>query len=163
MKNSYWYCLFAPLLLVLFFASPLQAQQTNTDQQPANAITDSTASTNDDDTTIYTTTDVAATVDKNKWRQHLQSRLGEPTMNAMKNGIQPGKYTVAVQFVVEKDGHISEVKALNDPGYDLAKSAIKIVKAGPKWTAAEQKGKKVRSYHTQPLSFVIGPTKTIQL
>ena len=117
----------------------------------------------EDDNTIYTSTEVAATVDDKLWRRHLESRLGEPTMDAMKNGIKPGKYTVNVQFVVEKDGRISEVKALNDPGYGLAKSGIKIVQSGPKWTAAEQNGKKVRSYHTQPISFFIQQTRTIQM
>lgn len=164
MKSKHRYNLSTCLLLTLFFASSLKAQQSTTDSRPTNAVVaDSTSMATDGDKTIYTKTEVAATVDKKLWRRHLEFRLGEPTINAMKDGIQPGKYTVDVRFVVEKDGSVSEAKALNDPGYGLAKSAVKVVQTGPKWTAAEQNGKKVRSYHTQPISFFIQQTRTIQM
>ena len=69
--------------------------------------------------------------------------------------MKAGTYTVNVRFLVEKDGSISDVVALNDPGYGLAKAAEKVVKTGPKWTPGQQGGKTVRSYHTQPINFVI--------
>jgi hypothetical protein len=164
MKSNHCYCLFTGLLLALFFASPVKAQQGTYGSPPSNTVAaDSTSMANDDDNTIYTTTEVAATIDKKTWRRHLESRLGEPTINAMKDGIQSGKYTVNVRFVVEKDGRISDVKALNDPGYGLARSAVKVLQTGPKWTAAERNGKKVRSYYTQPISFFIEQTRTIQM
>ena len=68
-----------------------------------------------------------------------------------------------VRFVVEKDGSISDVKALNNPGYGLAGGAVKVVQSGPAWTAARQNGKRVRSWHTQPISFVIAQPKTTLL
>ena len=69
--------------------------------------------------------------------------------------MKAGTYVVNVRFLVEKDGNISYADALNDPGYGLAKAAVKVLNTGPKWTPGEQNGQKVRSYHTQPITFVI--------
>jgi hypothetical protein len=158
-------CYFVTCLLYIgFFTTSVKAQQSTTDSRPINSVVaDSNSTATNGDNTIYTKTEVEATVDKQLWRRHLESRLAGPTINAMKEGIQPGKYIVTLQFVVEKDGSISAVKALNDPGYGLAKGAVKVLQTGPRWTAAEQNRKKVRSYHTQPISFFIQSTKTIQM
>ena len=69
--------------------------------------------------------------------------------------MKAGQYIVNVRFLVERDGSISDVKALNDPGYGLGAASVKVVRTGPKWKAGEQNGRKVRSYQTQPLTFVI--------
>jgi protein TonB len=69
--------------------------------------------------------------------------------------MKAGTYVVNVRFLVEKDGSINDVHALNDPGYGLAKAAEKVLKTGPRWSPGEQNGRKVRSYHTQPITFVI--------
>lgn len=66
-----------------------------------------------------------------------------------------GQYTVNVRFLVEKDGSISDVKAVDDPGYGLADASVKVVKTGPRWWPGVYEGKIVRSYHTQPITFVI--------
>jgi len=71
------------------------------------------------------------------------------------NSTQP---EVKAAIDVEKDGHVSEAKALNDPGYGLANRAVEVVQTGPPWTAAEQDGKKIRTYQTQPISFLIQST-----
>ena len=156
MKSKLRYYYVICLLSTVIFASSVKAQQSTTDNRPGNSVVaDSTSMANDGDKTIYTKTEVEATVDKKIWRRHLESRLMEPIINAAKGGMQPGKYTVNVQFIIEKDGSLSDVKALNDPGFGLAKSAVKVVQTSPKWTAAEQNGKKVRSYHTQPIFFFI--------
>jgi protein TonB len=75
--------------------------------------------------------------------------------DAAASGMNPGTYTVNVRFLVEKDGSITQVTALNDPGYGLKQGAEEVVKRGPKWAPGEQNGRKVRSYHTQPITFVI--------
>lgn len=74
---------------------------------------------------------------------------------AAKKKMKTGQYTVAVRFLVEKDGTLSDVTALNDPGYDLAKAAVTVIKTGPSWRAGSVGSKKVRSYHTQPITFQI--------
>lgn len=99
--------------------------------------------------------EVQATVNINLWRSHLQRQLERYIEDAANAGMAAGQYTVRVKFVVEKDGSITDVKALNDPGYNLAKGAEEVLKKGPKWIAGQQNSKKVRSYHTQPITFVV--------
>lgn len=110
--------------------------------------------TGNDDPTIEKA-EVEAYVDLMAWRQHLEKNLQKPIEKAAKKGMKTGYYIVLVRFLVEKDGTMSDVKALNDPGYGLAEASVKVLKAGPLWVAGELNGKKVRSYHTQPLTFVI--------
>ena len=106
------------------------------------------------DTTIFEKVEVEASVDKAAWMAHLTKELWPVIEKAAIEGIKPGSYTVRVRFLVEKDGSISYVHATNDPGKGLAKSAERVVKTGPKWKPAEHNGKMVRSYHTQPITFV---------
>jgi periplasmic protein TonB len=107
------------------------------------------------DTSIFTKVDVEASVDRDQWIEHLVKNLQSPIEKAAKKGMKAGTYAVNVRFLVEKDGSIADVQALNDPGYGLAKAAEKVLRTGPKWRPGEQNGKKVRSYHTQPITFVI--------
>ncbi|NMH29385.1 energy transducer TonB [Flavobacterium silvaticum] len=63
---------------------------------------------------------------------------------------------VMVQFVVEKDGSITDIKALNNPGYGLDKEAIRVLKTmRVKWEPGIYKGQKVRTAYTLPISVQI--------
>lgn len=104
---------------------------------------------------IVAKTEVEASVDLQQWIDHLIKNLQSPIEKAARKGIKAGTYTVQVKFLVERNGSISDVHALNDPGYGLGKAAEKVVKTGPKWTPGMVNGKFVRSYHTQPITFVI--------
>lgn len=108
-----------------------------------------------DENKIFEKVEIEARVNTAAWRRHLQQKLQRYIENAAMDGMAPGKYTVNVRFLVEKNGSISHVKALNNPGYGLARGAEQVVKTGPKWSPGEQNGRKVRSYHTQPITFVI--------
>lgn len=66
---------------------------------------------------------------------------------------------VTVQFAVEKDGSLSDIKALKSPNALLSKEAIRIVNAMPKWSPAKVKGKVVRSYFRLPINFRIPDTE----
>jgi len=66
---------------------------------------------------------------------------------------------VAVSFVVETDGSISEVKALNDPGAGLANEALRVIKQSPKWQPAMQNGHLVRQSYTTPINFSLSEEK----
>lgn len=105
--------------------------------------------------TIADTVEVEASVDVQAWKENLEKGLQPIVEKAARKGMQPGLYTVQVRFLIEKDGSISDVKALNDPGYGLAKGVEKVIKKGPKWIPGTVNGKVVRSYHSQPVSFVI--------
>ncbi len=109
----------------------------------------------DTSTNVFEKIEVEASVDRDEWIDHLAKNLQPVVVKAARKGMKPGTYTVLVKFLVEKDGTLSDVHALNDPGYGLAKGAEQVLSTGPKWKAGEQNGKKVRSYHTQPITVVI--------
>ena len=83
---------------------------------------------------------------------YLGKEVKYPEM-AREAGIQ-GK--VYVKFVVKKDGAIGEVKVVRGVHKTLDREAIRVVKSMPKWTAGEQRGKKVSVWFTLPVNFRIG-------
>lgn len=84
------------------------------------------------------------------WRRYLELHLQYPE-SAQENGTQG---VVRVQMVVDKDGNITEVQALNDPGNDgLGAEAERVIKQGPKWKPAEQNGRKVTYRFVQTVTF----------
>lgn len=60
---------------------------------------------------------------------------------------------VLVNFVVEKDGSITEVKVVKPTFPSLDAEAIRVVKAMPKWKPGYQKGQAVRVQFTMPINF----------
>lgn len=61
--------------------------------------------------------------------------------------------TVLVEFVVEKDGSITQIKIKNSVYPDLDEEAIRVLKISPKWIPGENLGKKVRVSYTLPIKF----------
>jgi len=61
--------------------------------------------------------------------------------------------TVYVQFVVEKDGSISDVKVVRGIGGGCDEDAVRVVKSMPKWKPGKQRGRPVRVYFTLPIEF----------
>jgi hypothetical protein len=132
-------------IIVLFSFSTVSAQSTDSVSQQQSVRQED----------VFEKVDVKATIEYAAWRQHLESQLQAIVDSAAALGIPSGKHIVKVRFIVERDGSITNVKAMNDPGYGLAKGAEMILATSPKWTAAKKKGKKVRSYYIQPIGFVI--------
>ena len=69
---------------------------------------------------------------------------------AMENGIQ-GK--VYIQFVIEKDGSITDTKVIRGVDASLDKEAIRVINSMPKWKPGKQRGKPVRVSYTLPINF----------
>lgn len=69
---------------------------------------------------------------------------------AAENGIQ-GR--VVVQFVVEKDGSVSQVKVVRGVDPSLDKEAVRVISSMPKWIPGKQNGVSVRSRFTVPVTF----------
>ncbi|MBI1227284.1 MAG: TonB family protein [Bacteroidetes bacterium] len=62
--------------------------------------------------------------------------------------------TVVVSFVVERNGSITEVKALNDIGGGCAKEAVRLIKTLPKFKPGlNGNGEPIRVQYTQPVRF----------
>ncbi|RYY98419.1 MAG: TonB family protein [Chitinophagaceae bacterium] len=87
------------------------------------------------------------------WANYLRRNLNADVPG--QNGAPAGTYTIRVQFIVDKEGNISDVKSLNDPGYGMGDEAVRAIKRGPKWTPAQQNGRQVKAYRTQPITFVV--------
>jgi len=87
------------------------------------------------------------------WRKYLERNLNPST--PVDNGAPEGLYTVYVQFVVSKDGSISDVKALTNHGYGMEAEAVRVIKKGPSWTPAIQNGRSVNAYRKQPITFQV--------
>lgn len=73
---------------------------------------------------------------------------------------------VLVEFVVEKNGKIGEIKTLHDPGLGLGIAASNVIVAMKakkiKWQPAVHKGKKVASRYMTPVSFNLAmPVKKV--
>ena len=69
---------------------------------------------------------------------------------------------VTIQFVVNKDGSISEIKTLRSPNPLLSDEAIRVVSAMPKWKPATQMDKPVRCNYRLPIMFRLPPAQTEQ-
>jgi hypothetical protein len=73
--------------------------------------------------------------------------------------------TVVVLFIVDREGNVSEVRALDcteagverclGPGTKLAEIAVNAIRKGPKWTPAMLNGRKVKAYRRQPVTFML--------
>lgn len=87
------------------------------------------------------------------WQKYLERNLNRDL--PVDNGAPPGKYTVTVSFIVSKTGDISEVQALNDPGYGTKAEAVRVIQKGPKWKPAVQNGRNVIYRHKQNITFVV--------
>ena len=69
---------------------------------------------------------------------------------AQENGIQ-GR--VITNFVVERDGSISDVQVVRGQDPSLDREAVRVIKTMPKWKAGQQRGKPVRVRFTLPVVF----------
>ena len=82
-------------------------------------------------------------------QQWISKNIKYP-MIAQENNIQ-GR--VFVQFVIERDGSVTDVKVARSVDPSLDKEAIRVVKAMPKWTPGKQRNKPVRVSYTVPINF----------
>lgn len=60
---------------------------------------------------------------------------------------------VYISFVIEKDGSMTDIQVKRDPGYGLAKEAIRVLKSlKTKWEPGFIKGKPVRTSYNLPIT-----------
>jgi len=82
------------------------------------------------------------------WQRYLNRNLRYP-QEAIDNEIQGA---VVVQFIVDKEGNVSDVEAISGPN-ELRAEAVRVIKKSGKWTPAVQNGRQVKSYKKQPIVF----------
>ena len=81
--------------------------------------------------------------------QYVQKNMKYPSQ-AQRMGLE-GK--VFVEFVVGKDGKITDVRVLRGIGAGCDEEAIKVLKNSPAWTAGRQRGRPVRQRMVLPITF----------
>ena len=86
-----------------------------------------------------------------KLYEYLGKNIKYPQI-ARESGIQ-GR--VFVNFVVEPDGGVSNVKVLRGIGGGCDEEAIRVIKSMPKWKPGKQRGKAVRVQYTIPVVFKV--------
>ncbi|HMK27060.1 MAG TPA: energy transducer TonB [Chitinophagaceae bacterium] len=85
------------------------------------------------------------------WKKFLIKNLKAET--PVDNGAGVGRYTVVIQFVVDKEGNVSDIKALTNHGYGMEEEALRVIKKSPQWEPAIYNGYKVKAYHKQMITF----------
>ena len=96
--------------------------------------------------TIYKTTEVAPAPEGGlvAFYEYTKENISYPT-DAKQKGI---KGNVFVQFVVEKDGKLSNIKVVKGLGYGCDEAVITCLRTSPKWKPGKQQGKIVRVQKT---------------
>lgn len=101
---------------------------------------------------IFPVVQVQASYDGN-WENFLKRNLNADL--PVENGAPAGTYKVTVSFIVAKDGKVSSVKALNNPGFGTAEEAVRVIKNSGDWNPGVQNNIHVNSYKKQTIVFVV--------
>lgn len=104
---------------------------------------------------VFTKTEISAeyAAGEAAWKTYLMKNLS--TRVAEQEGWKAGTYTVIVQFIVMKDGSITNITTTNYLGTKTAQYCIDLVKNGGLWKPAIQNGKAVNAYWKQPITFLL--------
>ena len=87
--------------------------------------------------------------DANECSKWVNSKLVYPEI-AKENGVQ-GRVTL--QFTVNADGTVSNVKVLRGVDSSLDKEAVRVVSSSPKWKPGKQRDRAVKVTYTFPVIF----------
>jgi periplasmic protein TonB len=141
-------------VLFVFFSNTLISKASRNSAPYCNIFIDSLPDTSLEDT-IFQRVDVEASFPggEDGWRTFLQNNLKAETPIKKKSPV--GQYMVVVQFIVDKQGKISDITALTNHGYGMEKEVIRVLKQSPRWLPAIMDSRKVKAYRKQPITFVV--------
>ena len=86
------------------------------------------------------------------WSKFLQKHLRYPD-GAVADHVQ-GK--VWLSFIIERDGHLSNITVDHGPGFGLDEEALRVLKLAPAWKPGMQNGQAVRVKYNIPINFQLG-------
>jgi TonB family protein len=84
------------------------------------------------------------------WQKFLQKNIYFPSQYKITNADQA---VVMVRFAITEDGTVSEVTVTDSFHPDIDKIAVEAVKKSPKWKPAISHNRKMKEYHSQPVTF----------
>jgi protein TonB len=79
------------------------------------------------------------------WSKFIQKTLRYPETD------MEGRVTIS--FIVEKDGHLSDIQILKGVSAELDREAVRVIKLAPAWKPGKQNGQPVRVRYTIPIVF----------
>ena len=86
------------------------------------------------------------------WSKFLNRNLRFPSA-AQEAGVG-GRVTVS--FVIEKDGHLTDITIVKGAGYGMDEEALRVLKLAKPWKPGIQNGSPVRVRYTIPMNFQLG-------
>lgn len=87
---------------------------------------------------------------------HFRNTFVIPNIRYPQDAVDNGVTGVAiVEFVIERDGRVSNVKVLNNIDKSLEREAIRVVSSSPHWEPGLNNGVKVRVKFVIPIKFVL--------
>ena len=109
----------------------------------------------DDDNKVFVKTEVEASFPggTTAWRKFLSENINASV--PVDSGSKAGTFTVVLQFIVDKNGNISDIKPTTKHGFGMEQECIRVMKLSPNWIPARQNGHVVKAYRKQPFTFVI--------
>jgi protein TonB len=131
------------IVFLILISSSLSAQQIDTTKKSDQIITDS----------IFSKVEVEAYFPggEQQWNLYVQQQVEKNIDKIVKEKKSAG--TCEVQFIVDKDGTVTNVEALTLKKSYLAKVLVNAIKDGPKWVPAFQFGKPVKAWRRQKVTF----------
>ena len=88
------------------------------------------------------------------WTRFLQTNLMLDSVSM--DTIPAGCYTVTIRFAIDKTGYITDLSVIKDPGFGLGAKVLAIVSHYKgRCEPARLDGKSVKSYRSQPITFVV--------
>lgn len=107
-----------------------------------------------DDNKIYIAVEIQAEPKEGvvKFREDFLKNIKRPKGEADGSVLR-----VMLNFIVEKDGSLTNIRAIRDPGYGMGEQCVKVLKKSGKWKPAQNKGVIVRSQFTLPITINLVP------
>ncbi len=87
------------------------------------------------------------------WKAFLERNLNANV--PLDNNAPAGRYSVVIQFVVDKEGNVSDIKALTDHGYGMEEESLRVIRKAARWEPAIQNGIPVKAYKKQVIVFEV--------
>lgn len=142
------------ILIAIYFAQDIHCQNYPIKGDPDMPINEESnrnypqGSVPNDDFTIYN----ADYIDFKPQFPGGSEALEKFIKNNYKNPKDDIRGKVYINFVIEKDGSLSDIKIIRDIGYKTGAEAVKVIKKFPKWIPGKLKNKFVRTSYILPIS-----------
>jgi TonB family protein len=111
---------------------------------------------------VFSTTEITKQPEYIKGKEALYAYIGNNLIYPASDRIKKISGKVFVQFVVEKDGYVSNVKTLRGPSQSLNDETERLIRSADKWIPGSKNDTTVRVKYIMPITFSL-PIDTVKL